>query len=106
MTSRIITSQDFLDDEIVEAKRAARDYTITLSREIEIDGEAFRVLCDGHHSLAAALADGVEPVIEDVCQQTEIEHDFIIRERGVEGLLEALHMGDDWRDAVTGERVW
>lgn len=56
--SSLISSQDFLDDEIVEAKRENGDYSVKISPQFEIDGEKFRVVIDGHHAFAAALKNG------------------------------------------------
>lgn len=60
------TNQTYINPEIVAMKRLARDYTVQVSSVI-IDPEdpaiRFRVVIDGHHSLAAARADGVDPVL-------------------------------------------
>lgn len=61
MTPVKISSQRYIDDDIVEAKRAAKDYEVTLGKVINIDGQKYQVVIDGHHSLAAAKLDGVEP---------------------------------------------
>lgn len=105
MLSNIITSQDFLDEEIVAAKLASEDFEIFVSPEFEYDGQTFRVLLDGHHSLAAAIEAGVDP---DVTEYTASQHDAISwlgRDR-VEDFLEIVHMGSSWRFAVSGASVW
>jgi len=58
----LVTNQTHLDPDIVEEKRAARDYRVQVSPPFPGDsGKLYRVVIDGHHSLAAAHADGVDP---------------------------------------------
>ena len=102
--SKTISSQRFLSTETVEQKRAAKDYEITVSPDFVVDGTVYRVLMDGHHSLAAAKADGVEPVVKVA---TVIDSDRVsLLDNGVEDFLAAEHMGDDWYDVATGREVW
>ncbi len=56
-----ISSQHHLDDEIVAAKLAARDFEVMVSPVFEVAGATVRVVLDGHHSLAAAKLAGVAP---------------------------------------------
>lgn len=100
-----ITSQDHIDDDIVAEKQSAKDYTVLVSPEFEVDGETYQVVLDGHHSLEAAKRDGVEPEYEIA---TSREHDAIgmIAEGRIEEFLEAVYHGHDYRDAITGEWVW
>lgn len=58
---RLITVQSYLDEATVAEKQAAGDYTVLVSPEFDLDGEQARVVLDGHHSLNAALRDGVAP---------------------------------------------
>ena len=101
----IITSQNYRDDSIVEAKRSAKDYEVTISPEFEIDGETYQVIIDGHHSFEAARLDGVEPEFRIATKQ---DHDAIgmITKGKLNEFLEAVHLGDDYRDAYTGVSVW
>jgi hypothetical protein len=98
----IISSQRHTDDQIVEAKRAAADYTVTVGKAILIDGETYRVVIDGHHSLAAARADGVEPVIVEAtinnCDREAITD--------IDEYLESHWIDSDWYDIATGQTVW
>lgn len=102
---RIITSQDFLSDEIVEAKQAAKDYEVLVSPEFEFEGQTFRVLLDGHHSFAAALLDGVAPEMVEATAQV---HDAVglLQQGKVDLFLEVTHMGSDYRYAATKSFVW
>lgn len=58
---RTISSQRYLDPAIVADKLATNDFVVSVSPEFEVGGETFRVVLDGHHSLAAAIEAGVEP---------------------------------------------
>jgi len=66
-TTRLISSQAYRNDKIVRAKRAARDYVVTV---VTLDC-GFQVVVDGHHRLVAAALDGVAPeIVECRCQDT------------------------------------
>lgn len=103
--TNLITSQDYLADEIVAAKLADCDFAITVSPEFEFEGGTYRVLLDGHHSLAAAIEAGVEP---DVTEATAAQHDAVglLDTGNVDDFLSVTHMGSDYRFALTGEAVW
>ena len=102
---RLITSQHYLDDEIVQAKREAQDYEVLVSPELEVDGDTYRVVIDGHHSLAAAMADGVDPVLVEA---SVTDHDAVglLEDGDVETFLEALWMDGEYIDAVTRAPIW
>ena len=99
---RVISSQEYIDEEIVAEKSAARDYTVTLGRIIDVYGVKCRVLIDGHHSLAAALADGVAPeyIIASV---TDCDREGII---DLDDYLLSHWIDSDWHYVATGELVF
>ena len=101
----IITSQSHKDDAIVNAKRAAKDYVVTVSPMFAIDGEWYQVILDGHHSFEAAIRDGVDPEYREATSQ---DHDAIglIAQGKYEEFLEAVQDDDDFRDAYTSKFVW
>jgi hypothetical protein len=100
----IISSQRYLDDSIVDAKRDAADYECVVSPLFQIDGEQYKVLLDGHHSYAAAVADGVAPVLVTA---DATDHDAVsLLDADVGLFLEAVHMGSDYYDLATGKDVW
>lgn len=101
MTISLITSQDYISDEIVAAKLAARDFGVSVSPVFEIDGREYRAVLDGHHSLQAAIEAGAEPEYTELSRR---EHDAISLLDGgdIEGFLEVVHMGGDYHDAITG----
>ena len=105
MTSNLITSQHYIDDEIVAEKIASGDFEVQVSPEFAVGGETFRVVMDGHHSLAAARQAGVDPVI--------IEQDAAANDRvalldagDVDAFLEACWMDGEYIYAETEESVW
>ena len=100
-TKKIITSQDYIDAAIVEEKRASKDYAIMVA-EVTVDGEDLLVMIDGHHSLEAAILDGVEPEVQLATAQ---DHDAIGEYEGCE-LLDMLQDGPQWIDAVSKTFVW
>lgn len=101
----VISSQRYLDEGIVGAKRRAADYDITVSPSFNVDGREYQALLDGHHSLAAALRDGVAPNIRVADPQ---QHDAVsLLDRGqIDDFLRATHMGDDYHFVTTGKDVW
>lgn len=99
-----ISSQRYLDDSIVQAKREARDYVVTISPEFEVDGVVMQAVLDGHHSLAAAKADGVAPLYVEA---TVHEDDRIaLLDHSVDAYLEVCYTDSDWYDIATGEAIW
>lgn len=71
----LISNQPYLDDAIVLEKIAAQDFDVQLSPEFRDDaGTPYRVILDGHHSLAAALNCGQSPVF---MQSTYVGSDYV-----------------------------
>ena len=101
----IITSQHFLDDEIIAQKISARDFTVFVSPEFEVNGIAYRVLLDGNHSFAAALEAGVEP---EIIEQSATDNDAIgLLDAGdIETFLEVVYMDGEYVNALTRKTVW
>ena len=60
--ARIITHQKYLDDGIVRAKMDACDFEVFVTPAFDIDGKQYRMVMDGHHSLAAAQRAKICPV--------------------------------------------
>lgn len=102
---KTISSQRFLDDAVVESKRGAMTYIVKVSPAFEIDGETFRVVLDGHHTLEAAKLDGVEPKFEE---QTATDNDFVglINQGMIDDFLAMAYFGSDYFDVETGIDVW
>jgi hypothetical protein len=100
----IISSQRHLDGEIVAAKRAAHDYAVTLSPEFEVGDVQYQAILDGHHSLAAAKLDGVDPVYRVATVQ--VSDNVALLDASIEDFLTASWIDSDWYDVETGLNVW
>lgn len=101
---KIISSQHFLDDEIVQSKVDAADFVVTLSPAFEVDGVVVQVVLDGHHSFAAAQRVGVAPEYEVATVQTNDAINLI--EADPLTFLEAVWVDGDYYDVITGGDVW
>jgi hypothetical protein len=100
--SKTISSQKYLDDSIVAAKRAAADYGVSLV-PVTLDGDDYLVVCDGHHSLAAAKADGEEPDFTVLDRSNELcQH----ARRDPQGFMASHQHDAEWYDIATGKDVW
>lgn len=104
MTTTIISSQRYIDDTIVASKIVASDFTVLVSPAFSIDGETYRVVLDGHHSLAAATEAGVAP---DFSEATSQDHDAIyLLQTDPDQFLIATRLDSDYYDVATGLDVW
>jgi hypothetical protein len=100
---KIISSQHFIDWEIVEAKMAelteaeAEKVTIPCSYVGRIDGEEYAMQNDKHHTMAAARELGLE-VVYDIQEDSE----------GLTGedLLAARYNDGDWYDVETSDPAY
>lgn len=95
-----ISSQRYLDEEIIQAKRDAGDYTVMVSPWFEVCGEIVRVLIDGHHRYAAAVADCVDPIFVTVGPENDQVR--MLLDGDVDGFLEQQYNDSDWYDISTG----
>lgn len=92
---KMISSQRYRDEKIVEEKRASRDYTVSV---VTVDALGVSVIIDGHHSLSAALYDGVEPqLVECTCSE------MLPCDSDIESWLASHWIDSDWHDPITGE---
>lgn len=62
----LVSTQSFRDPETVAEKQDAGDYVVLVTPEFMLNGVPTRAVLDGHHSLAAAIADGVDPVLQEI----------------------------------------
>lgn len=99
----MITSQHYLDDAIVAAKIDAQDFEVAVSPAFEVDGVEYVVVLDGHHSLAAAIAAGVAPVI---VERGESEDDRVALIGDADDFLAACWMDGEYIDASTRRAIW
>ena len=100
-----ISSQHYIDDDIVAEKLAARDFVVQVSPVFEAGGVSVRVVLDGHHSLAAARQAGEVP--EFVTADSTTNDKVALLERGeIEDFLELAWIDGDWYDIDTKQCVW
>jgi len=102
--SKYISSQRYLDDETVMTKRENSDYVVTVSPAFEIDGVVMQAVIDGHHSFAAAMADGVEP--EFAVASVQDDDRIALLDGSIDDYLEVCYMDSDWYDIKTGQMVF
>jgi hypothetical protein len=90
-----ISSQKYIDQEIVDQKIEAADYIVTLADL----GNGLEMVIDGHHSLDAARQTGNSPeyVVSEYNYQAEIES-----LGSLDAFLEAHWIDSDWYDVETG----
>jgi hypothetical protein len=100
----IISSQRYINEETLEIKRESYDYTVMVSPEFDFDGSKMRIIIDGHHSFAAAKADGVEPYYKEATLQDDDRIELL--KVSVDDYLMANHMDDDWYDVETGKSLF
>ena len=100
-----ISSQEFIDEEIVAAKLASEDFEVQVSPSFEIDGQIYRIVMDGHHSLAAAKLAGIEPIY---CEQSSSDNDTValLESGNIEDFLLAQHNDCDYYDVETKAAIW
>ena len=95
---KIISSQRYIDEKIVEQKLELLTGKSSLVLEAwEVGMDDLAVLSDGHHRLEAAQRLGI-PVTFEVTNHPE-------KITG-ETLLESMWMDSDYYDVETGKNVW
>lgn len=100
----IISSQRYLNDEIVNEKLENNDFVVTLSPVFEIDGEEYQVMTDGHHSFEAAKIKGVEPKF--VVEETQDNDRIALIEDDIDSFLESNWVDSDWYNVETGINIF
>lgn len=101
---KTISSQRYLDGAIVAAKQAASDYRVSVSPVFAIDGQEYRVVLNGHHALAAAIADGAAPVYVEMDMRSDDRIALI--DSSIEDFLAATYIDSAYYDIATGDQVW
>lgn len=104
-----ISSQRHIDDDIVAEKIGSEDFEVMVSPAFWVNGNQYRVVLDGHHSLAAAKQAGVEPVFFEA---TATDHDAVAlligtpeQDGSPEEFLEAVYNECDYYDVDTEQDV-
>ncbi len=60
--ARLITHQRYLDEKKVAEKIKSMDFVVNVTPEFVDQGKLYRMIVDGHHSLAAAVRSGNAPI--------------------------------------------
>ena len=101
---KLISSQRYIDDEIVAQKIEEGDFTVLLSPVFKIDGQEYQVIMGGHHRYHAAKETGVEP---DYIILTVHDDDRIaLMEENIDEFLEAAWVDSDWYEIETGINIF
>jgi hypothetical protein len=75
--NEIYSAQSYRDKMIIKEKRENKDYAVKVAY-IADDDNMIAVLVDGHHSLEAAILDGVEPEIEIIESEYKTLESYVI----------------------------
>lgn len=95
---KIITSQSFRDDEIVERKKQELIESGTkevILPVVNIYMDDLYILVDGHHTFTAARELGLKISFEEVEDETTYYQD--VEDRNTDAILEAHYMDSDYR---------
>lgn len=101
----IISSQRYLNDEIVAEKIAEEDFEVSVSPVFEFDGKLLQVVLDGHHSLAAAKESGVLPLYVE-SDSTDDDRVSLLEQGNIDDFFAYVSMDSDWYDIETGLDIW
>ncbi len=91
----LISSQRYLDRDVVARKIRLGDFDVKVSPQFEIDGLKVRAIQDGHHSLEAAIRSGNKPRFTE---QTPTMNDRVslLDSGNIDQFLEASWIDSPW----------
>jgi len=99
---RVISSQNFTDEQIVEEKKKQLIDEEKISLPVlHVEDDIF-ILTDGHHRLEAAKELGIEISFYEV----EKHETFVGSDATPDEIYEAFWDNGDYRDVMTGDFVW
>lgn len=99
-----ISSQRYIDQDVVEEKIKNNDFIVYVSPLFKYYGKYYKVITDGHHSLEAAKQIGIDPEFEE---QSITDNDNIsYLPNDPETFLNLNWNGDDWYDVFTGKTIF
>lgn len=91
----LISSQRYLDRDIVAQKIRDGNFDVSVTPRFEIDGEQVRAIQDGHHALEAAIRSGNAPnFIENTVAQSDRVQ--LLKDGNIDGYLEAAYHDSPW----------
>lgn len=101
----LISSQRYLDRDIVANKIREGKFDVHVTPEFELDGEKVRAIQDGHHALEAAIRSGNKPrFIENTVRDNDRIQ--LLRDGNVDGFLEAAYHDSPWYNFATKRDVF
>lgn len=91
----LISSQRYLDRDIVAKKIKEGNFKVTVTPEFELDGKKVRAIQDGHHALEAAIRSGNNPrfVVNTPAQNDRVQ---LLKDGNIDGFLEASYHDAPW----------
>jgi hypothetical protein len=105
---RIISSQRYIDDDIVAKKLKNKDFKVTLSQPFNYEGENVHVLTDGHHAYEAAKIAKVQPEYK-ISTDTEDDRNLLLKskhKKALDDFLESHSMDSPFYDVKTGKEFF
>lgn len=101
----LISSQRFVDRDIVARKIKEGDFDVRVSPQFEVDGENVRAIMDGHHALEAAVRSGNRP---NFIEQTTRDNDTVYLLQGgqMDDFLRAQWNDSPWYRWSTKDELW
>jgi hypothetical protein len=102
---KLISSQKFLNQEVVQEKIQNEDFEVQVSPVFNIDGTDYQVIMDGHHSYHAAIQSGNCP---DFIEQNVMDNDNIqlLLDGNIEDFLLTVYVDSDYYDVSTGVSIF
>lgn len=102
---RLISSQRYIDDDIVASKLAEGDFTVKVTPPFEIGGEKVQAITDGHHRLRAAADAGKAPkFITDSAQTNDRVN--LLKQGKIDDFLQSAYHDSPWYFVDTGVDIW
>ena len=96
----LISSQRYLDRDIVAKKIREGNFDVSVTPEFEIDGEMVRAIQDGHHALEAAIRSGNKPrFTENTAAQSDRVQ--LLKDGNVDEYLDAAYHDAPWYNFAT-----
>ena len=101
----LISSQRFLDRDIVADKIKRRDFRVAVTPPFEVEGQMVRAIQDGHHALEAAVRSGHRP---DFIEQTPTMNDRIslINKGQIDDFLLSAYQDAPWYRWASKADIW
>lgn len=96
----LISSQRFIDRDIVAKKIREKKFDVSVTPEFMIDGSPVRAITDGHHALEAAIRSGNQPrfIVGTPSSNDRIN---LLREGNIDGFLESAYHDSPWYNFAT-----